>query len=94
MRKKGLIKLLAILIIVLVVGFFFFMKNFNTEEPECKKDNDCVAGRCCHADFCVSIKDKPDCTGAMCTEECIPNTLDCSQGRCKCQEGKCKAEIE
>lgn len=58
---------------------------------ECYVDSDCVADECCHASGCVSVRDKPDCTGVFCSMECVPNTLDCGQGECKCVGGRCKA---
>jgi hypothetical protein len=57
---------------------------------ECVVDADCVPASCCHATSCVPAAQKPDCSDAMCTMQCEPNTLDCGGG-CACEAGSCKA---
>jgi len=65
-----------------------------TVVSECNTDSDCVPKTCCHANSCISLDQKPDCKGIMCTMECSPGTMDCSQGRCICQNNKCTAQIK
>lgn len=62
------------------------------EEEGCKADEDCVPATCCHADSCVNVENKPDCTGIMCTMECAPGTLDCG-GKCVCEGNVCTAQL-
>jgi hypothetical protein len=101
MRKRGIIKLLVLLILLLIGGFIYFLKNYDfaidatrTEsENNCVLDEDCVPSSCCHADSCVMRTEAPKCEGTFCTEECEPNTLDCAQAVCKCTEGKCEARL-
>ena len=63
------------------------------EIPECTSDEDCVPATCCHADSCTHVDAAPDCSAVDCTQECVPDTLDCGQGNCLCQEGKCVTEF-
>jgi putative hemolysin len=63
-------------------------------EGSCGSDSDCVKDACCHASGCVSKKNAPACKDIMCTQECVPGTLDCGQGSCKCINNKCEAVTE
>lgn len=59
----------------------------------CIKDEDCVADSCCHAKGCVNKNLAPSCSGIMCSQECVPGTLDCGQGTCKCINSVCEASF-
>jgi len=61
---------------------------------ECDNDEDCVLEICCHAATCVPKDKAPKCDNIFCTMECIPNTLDCGQGKCICINGECSAVFE
>jgi len=60
---------------------------------ECNTDADCVMASCCHASECASREKAPDCSEALCTLNCEPNTMDCGQGSCQCIDGSCNAVI-
>lgn len=51
----------------------------------------CVKEQCFHATSCVPVDQKPNCTGLVGTQECVPGTLDCGQGECAAVDGKCEA---
>jgi hypothetical protein len=98
MNKRGFIGLIVMIIILLVIGFFLFTKNYYSSEEteqisndsiECKTNTDCVPDSCCHPKGCIAIENKPDCQGVFCTMSCEPDTLDCGQGSCNCINGKC-----
>ena len=59
----------------------------------CNDDSDCVPANCCHPQACVIKSEAPNCEGIFCTTECVPNTLDCNQGKCICENNKCEASI-
>ena len=61
---------------------------------ECDTNNDCVPNECCHASTCTSIDAAPDCDLIFCSQECVPNTLDCNQGSCQCVKGKCSIALQ
>lgn len=58
----------------------------------CSSDEDCVPAQCCHPTSCVTAKEAPDCSGKMCTTVCMPNTMDCGQGKCVCRSSRCVVE--
>lgn len=66
--------------------------NLVIGDDTCETDADCVPAGCCHAAACVGVGNQPDCTDAMCTQECRYGTLDCG-GRCLCHEGRCAARL-
>ena len=51
----------------------------------------CVPASCCHPTECVTSDQAPDCSGLLCTQECVPGTLDCQQGYCEAIDGECVA---
>ena len=61
-------------------------------DDACETDEDCVPAECCHAAACVGTTNRPDCSDAMCTQECRYGTLDCG-GHCLCHEGRCAARL-
>jgi len=83
MKKKSLIGLLIVLGIFLAGGFFLFGSQ---EEGD---DLVCVPASCCHATGCVLEAEAPNCSGIICTMECVPGTLDCNQARCEYIDGEC-----
>lgn len=67
----------------------------NAEQTEsCETDEDCVKATCCHASECTYKNNAPDCKLTFCTQECVPNTLDCQQGSCQCINSQCQAIIK
>ena len=94
MNKRGLLGLIVIILVLLVVGFFWFVKWYGSVIPEvleCSEDIDCVPEACCHASSCTAISNAPKCEGPFCSASCEPDTMDCGQGSCSCIEGKCTA---
>lgn len=63
-------------------------------EKSCSADGDCVPAQCCHADEAVNKDYGPDCTGKMCTMECVSRTLNCGQGEVRCVSGECQAVLK
>ncbi len=51
--------------VLIVVGFFWFIGEWNGEDEieGCVVDEDCVAASCCHADSCVASAEVPICVG-------------------------------
>lgn len=62
-------------------------------ECGCSIDSDCVPDACCHASGCIAKTAAPSCSGVLCSQECVPGTLDCGQGSCKCINGVCGASL-
>jgi len=108
MKKRGQ-EIISIILFIIALGIFIFIfviyksessldkDNINNgaiEREICSSDAECVPASCCHATSCVSVKNKPDCSGIFCTASCEPGTLDCSQGSCKCIDSKCKVELK
>jgi len=79
------------LLVLALIAVVFFIQNTGMQ---CNSDADCVAAACCHATSCVPKTGAPNCTGKLCTAECVPNTLDCGQGSCICQKGVCKINFK
>ncbi len=89
MNKKGLIGLIVVAIILLVVGFFWFVAQHDSLKTENKIK--CIPAGCCHSTKCVLKNESPNCSETLCTMNCVPHTLDCGQGSCKYIKGKCEA---
>lgn len=62
-------------------------------EKVCTVDKDCVPATCCHPSDAVNKEHGPDCTGQLCTQECVPGTTDCGQGEIKCVQGSCEVVL-
>jgi len=62
-------------------------------KTSCQSDSDCAPEFCCHSSSCINKKHRPNCTNIFCTQECMPGTMDCGQGRCACLNNICKAEL-
>jgi hypothetical protein len=58
-------------------------------EKQCAVDTDCVRATCCHAIDSVNKENAPDCSGVICTMDCVPETLDCGQGEIQCVKNEC-----
>ena len=82
MNKRGLFKLIIVIVVLVVAGFFWFVSQ--TEEIEC------VPASCCHSSGCVLASEAPNCSGRICTASCEPDTLDCGQARCEYVGSKCE----
>lgn len=63
--------------------------EFIIKETYCTSNSDCVPDNCCHASSCVNKNNAPKCTGILCSQVCVPGTLDCNQGSCGCVKNKC-----
>ena len=57
-------------------------------------DADCVPATCCHATAAVPKNLAPECENNICTQECVPNTLDCGQGEIRCLENNCQIVLK
>lgn len=58
-------------------------------KKSCSLDTDCFPSECCHANDSVSLENAPKCNGVLCTQECVPETIDCGQGEIRCLKGQC-----
>ena len=86
MNKKGFFTGLIILIVLLVVGFFWFVGKWNEGGDV---EIVCVPASCCHATECVLESEAPNCDDSFCTMSCEPETMDCGQGHCGVVDGEC-----
>ena len=88
MNRKKLIGIIALVVLLLVGGFFWFVwgERFNEVNEEIK----CVPASCCHSTSCVLESEAPDCNGRFCTLSCEPGTLDCGQGNCEYINEECE----
>jgi hypothetical protein len=78
--------------IIAIVALTLLLLSACAPKPECKSKDDCIPAQCCHPTNCIAgPRDKP--CNLLCTQECMPNTLDCKQGYCDCVSGKCEAVI-
>lgn len=93
---------IIIIVILLVVGFFWFTHQSGLEnglENETLGEvlggklegylEKCVPASCCHATKCVLESGAPNCSEILCTMSCEPDTLDCGQGSCEFVDGEC-----
>lgn len=80
----------TILLFFLLSVILLFVGCSVPENKVCSTDRDCVPDACCHAQDTVNKENAPDCSGMLCTMECVPDTLDCSQGEIKCLDGSCE----
>lgn len=55
----------------------------------CRTDDDCAPASCCHPTACTALTSMPRCANVLCTDQCVPGTLDCGQARCVCVGGRC-----
>jgi len=78
--------------ILLLLFTAFLLAACTPQQKECTTDSDCVPNKCCHATACIPKEKAPNCEGVFCTAECMPNTLDCNQGKCVCKNNKCQVE--
>ena len=85
MNKRGFLGLIVVVGVLIVVGFFWFVDEWNSNEEK----GECVAASCCHATECVWESEAPTCDGTFCTLSCEPGTLDCGQGECGVVDGEC-----
>jgi len=83
MNKKGLVGLIAVVGVLLAVGFFLFVGKMGSVDVEC------VPASCCHATECVLVSEAPNCDGVFCSMNCEPGTLDCGQGHCEFLDNEC-----
>ena len=80
---------------LLLIGFL--LTSCTQEQPlnnkACNLDRDCVPATCCHPTTAVNTESAPACSGIMCTDECVPATIDCGQGEIKCVHNACTAVL-
>jgi len=56
-NKRGLIGLIVLIIVLLVVGFFWFVRNFETSEDQvCGIDEECFEETCEVPEDCVKVQ--------------------------------------
>ncbi len=84
----------AVLAVVIVfLGCISLPSDVPEDEMDiCTIDSDCVPATCCHATDCVNAHFEPDCSGVVCTAQCVFGTVDCGGG-CACVSGRCEAFI-
>ncbi|MBS3078997.1 hypothetical protein J4218_02660 [Candidatus Pacearchaeota archaeon] len=84
--------LVIIIILILLLTLIIYAVRNDDENYDfangCKENKDCVPASCCHADSCVNIKNKPDCSNKICSMDC-ESILDCGVGKCGCVNNKC-----
>jgi hypothetical protein len=80
------------LISLILIFTVLFLTSCITPHPEkkCFHDSDCVPAVCCHPADTVNKENAPLCEKIMCSQECVPHTLDCGQGEIKCIKNECK----
>ena len=79
--------MIVVVLILLVVGFFWFVGKMDNGSE------DCVPASCCHATECVLESDAPNCSGVLCSMECRGGTMDCGQARCEYIDGECEVVL-
>ncbi|MDP3881813.1 MAG: hypothetical protein Q8Q31_02955 [Nanoarchaeota archaeon] len=62
-------------------------------EGSCSSSSDCIPASCCHATSCTNKEKAPICDKILCTQQCVPGTLDCGQASCECIDNKCEVVI-
>ena len=82
-------KIISLLMLILVL----FLVACSSINQECSFDKDCVTRTCCHSSESVPKDEVPDCTGQLCTMECVEGTVDCNQGKVKCVSGECQVVL-
>lgn len=76
---------------MLLLGLIFSLIGCAPSDKKCSVDKDCVAASCCHANDAVNKENAPACSGMICSQECVTNTIDCGQGKISCVKGECRA---
>ncbi|VVB80680.1 Uncharacterised protein [uncultured archaeon] len=107
-RLVGIL-LLIILVSIACINFRLSNQNASSKEiinktkipnqsfemnnsADCVSDEDCVPAQCCHPTTCANSQSKGVCN-LLCTQDCVPGSLDCGQGSCKCINKKCSAVL-
>ena len=72
MNKKGLVGLIVVIVVLLVVGFFWFVAEWNSEDVECVK----VQTSCCPC----SMGGSEECVLASEFEEYEEALSECEEG--------------
>lgn len=63
-------------------------------EKKCLQDSDCAPASCCHPVDAVNKEYSPHCEKVMCSQNCVPDTIDCGQGEIKCVNDECKVVLK
>ncbi|MFH0711993.1 MAG: hypothetical protein V1889_02695 [archaeon] len=105
MEKKGLVGLIVLVVVLLVVGFFWFVGELGgetNEELRCEVDDDCVKVQvgCCAcnmggAEKCVARSFEGDYLSRLdnCSETMICAAVyNCEIVGCRCIDGECVGE--
>jgi hypothetical protein len=100
MNKKGLIGAIIIVIVLLIVGFFWFIGNFETTpDPMCGVEDACVKvqATCCPCnmggeELCVPSSEvekyEKDLENCSATQLCAA-VYNCEIESCGCVDGEC-----
>ncbi|GEM_PF-2026235 len=92
--KLHFVIIIAAIIAASVLATGYYEPHYRTGSPGyCVAASDCVPAQCCHPTGCTDRANAPDCSDAMCTQECVPGTMDCGQGSCSCINNECVAVI-
>ena len=83
--KRGVI----IFPLLLILVFLLSCTPSVPTEKQCSSALDCVKTTCCHASDALNKNYGPDCSGQICTQECVEGTIDCGQGTIQCVKGAC-----
>lgn len=86
--KKIFWPILVFLFVVFIISAARVVTNESEESLEC------VKATCCHATECLPADQAPDCLDILCTQECVPGTIDCGQGSCQELKGECKLVLK
>ena len=90
MNKKGFFIEMIVLIVLLIVGFFWFVERMKLDEKS--EDKVCVPASCCHATVCVLKDEAPNCSEILCSMVCS-GPLDCGAGYCEYINGECEVVL-
>lgn len=92
MKNKTLLLVSVFLLLVFLLGlFFYFNYKYNSDldsKKYCSSVEDCVPASCCHSEDVINKKFAPDCSNVFCTEVCS-GPLDCNLGRIECVKNIC-----
>ncbi len=95
MNKNGFFTGIIIVVVLLVVGFFWFTSQMEgdreTEEDErCVSDDECVPASGCHPSKCINQENYIAPSEQMFCSTVCSGPLDCGAGSCGCVNDKCE----
>ena len=88
-------KIILWILVTIVLAFvaytvYFAIFSVCCAEPPIQEPI-CVKAPGCHVSECVFADPAQEKQLQVCTQECVPGTLDCGQGSCQVIDGECKA---